>query len=100
VAKISDVTCQIDKLSIHIVGEATKHNWLDSILAPLLSGMIKHRLAGTIEDYLRKKLEHINDQINRFFSSRPTEHLLIKMDQAMKQAYHQLESKQHTAWVI
>jgi len=89
-AKLTDVTCHIDKLHIHIVGEATKHSWLDAVLAPILSGMIKNKLARTIEDYLKAKLETINCEINQFFYSKPTEQLLLKMDQAMKEAYHQL----------
>jgi hypothetical protein len=92
VSHITAVDCEIDKLNIHIGGE-TKHKWLDSFLAPLLSGMLKNKIAGYMEEYLKSKLEHINEQINQFLWSKPTEHLLIKMDQAMKIAYHQMEKK-------
>jgi hypothetical protein len=90
VAKLMDVLCEIDKLNIHIVGEATKHSWFDKAAAPLVSGIIKNRLESTIEDYLKAKLELINSDINEFFLSKPTEKMVMKMDQAMKQAYHKL----------
>jgi len=93
VARLSDVTCHIDKLNIHIVGEATKHNILDTMMAPIISGILKSRISQMIEDYLRVKLETLNDKINEFFASQPTRQLTMKADQALKQAYQKAQAK-------
>jgi len=94
VAEISRVNCIIDKLSIHIVGEATKHEYLDAILAPLFSSMIKNKIASTLEEYLRCRLLDANKNLNEWFASRPAYHLKVKADQALKENYQKIQLQQ------
>jgi len=93
VARLSDVTCHIDKLNIHIIGEATKHNILDAMIAPIVAGMLKNKISNMLQDYMEVKLEEINLKINRFLASHPGERLTMKADQALKQAYQQAQAK-------
>jgi len=93
-AYLSRVECTIDKLNIHIIGEATKHDWLDTIMAPLLSNMIKNKIANTLEEYLKGKLNDANIKLNEWFSSRPAYQLKLKADQAMKETYQKSKIQQ------
>jgi flagellin-specific chaperone FliS len=83
VATLEDASCEIDGLNIRIVGEATKHEILDTLLAPFVAGVLKNKLAKVIEEYLRTQLGSINEQLNAFFASRPTQMLKEKASQAM-----------------
>jgi len=86
-ATLSEVKCHIDKLELHIVGEKTKHDILDAILAPLVASNIKNKISGSIEDYLFRKLSEFNNQINQFLKSRPVDTLQEKANVAMQEAY-------------
>jgi hypothetical protein len=90
VAELSEVKCQIDKITIHIVGEATKHNILDAIMAPLMSSVIKNKMSELIEDYLRAKLNNVTDSINEFFASRPTERLKERAEEMIQSSIEQM----------
>jgi hypothetical protein len=94
VAILSLVECTIDKLNIHIVGEATKHDWLDAILAPLISSRIKKSIASTLEDYFKDKLNDANDRLNEWLSSRPWYQAKLKADEKLKEAYKSLQQEQ------
>jgi hypothetical protein len=87
VASLAEVKCHIDKLELHIVGEKTKHDILDAILAPLVAKNIKNKISSSIEDYLLRKLSEFNDQINQFLRSRPVDTLQEKANVAMQEAY-------------
>jgi len=91
VATLSEVKCIIDKLAIRIIGEATKHEWLDTILAPLISNMLKNKLSTVIEDYLSQRFLELNTQLNEFLRSSPTYQLKLKADKAMKQGFQQTQ---------
>jgi len=93
-AEISQVKCLIDKLQIHLVGEATKHEWLDTLLLPIFSGMIKNKIASTIEDYMKAKLNEANLQLNEWFASRPTYLLKQKANEALKESYQKIRAQQ------
>jgi hypothetical protein len=90
VAELSEVKCQIDKITIHIVGEATKHNILDAIMAPLMSSVIKNKMSELIEDYLRAKLNNVTVSINDFFASRPTERLKERAEEMIQSSIEQM----------
>jgi len=94
IAQISEVKCTIDKLNIHIVGEATKHDWLDTLLLPIFSGMIKNKISNTLEEYLRSKLNEANTNLNDWFASRPAHLLKQKADQALKETYQKIQFQQ------
>jgi len=94
IAQISEVKCTIDKLNIHIVGEATKHDWLDTLLLPIFSGMIKNKISNTLEEYLRSKLNEVNTNLNEWFASRPAHLLKQKADQALKETYQKIQFQQ------
>jgi len=94
VAEISEVKCNIDKLDIHIVGEATKHEWLDVLLLPMFSGMIKNKISSTLETYIKSRLYEANANLNSWFVSRPTELLKQKADQALKETYQKIQLQQ------
>jgi hypothetical protein len=87
VASLTEVKCYIDKLELHIVGEKTKHDILDAILAPLVAKNIKNKISSSIEDYLFRKLSEFNNQINQFLRSRPVDTLQEKANAAMQEAY-------------
>jgi len=86
-ATLSEITCYIDKLELHIVGEKTKHEILDAFLAPFFAKNIKDRIAQGIEDYLREKLTLVNDKLNEFLQSRPLEKLQEKENAFMQEQY-------------
>jgi len=90
-ATLSDITCHIDRLDLHIVGEQTKHDILDKMFAPIFSKNIKNKISSSIEDYLRSKLKEVNDKVNSFFESKPTERLTEKANEALQEQYKKLQ---------
>jgi hypothetical protein len=88
-AVLSEVKCEIDKLNIHVNKEATKHDILDAIMAPIISSSIKSRISEMIEDYLKLKLNERNAEINQWLHSpSTTSQWKEKADLALKQAFH------------
>jgi len=87
IASLEEVSCSIDSLNIRIVGEATKHEILDTLLAPLVAGLLKSKLSNVIEEYLQTQLSKINESLNTFFASRPTQQLKEKANQAMTDTF-------------
>jgi hypothetical protein len=97
VATLTDVTVHIDKLDLHIVGEKTKHDVLDRMLAPFVSKNIKDRVSSSLEDYLRSKLNEANKQLNSVLQSSPVDTLKEKANEAMQEGYQRLQEKSVTA---
>lgn len=90
-ASLSQVTVYIDKIDLHIVGEKTKHDILDKMMAPLLQSQLKHRMAQSLEEYLKNKLGEMNTQLNKFLQSSPIDKLQDKANQAMQEGYKQMQ---------
>jgi len=86
-ATLSEITCYIDKLELHIVGEKTKHELLDAFLAPFYARTIKEKIAEGIEDFLREKLNLANEKVNEFLQSRPLEKLQEKENAFIQEQY-------------
>jgi len=93
-AYLSHIKCEIDKLHIRIIGEATKHELLDTIMAPLISSLIKNKIANIVEDYLKSKLGEANNNLNEWFASRPTYQLKAKADEVIKESYKNIQQRQ------
>jgi len=91
VASLAECSCTIDSLSIRIVGEATKHEFLDTLMAPLVAGLLKNKIAGFIEETLNQQLGNINEQLNQFFASRPTQQLKEKANQVLMDTFQQYQ---------
>jgi len=94
ISELSKVKFEIDKLHIRIIGEATKHDILDTIMAPLFSNIIKKKLSSILEGYLEVKLEEINKTINEWFASRPLHKLEEKADQVLKETFKNFQENQ------
>jgi len=91
VATLSQVECVIDSLSIRIVGEETKHEILDTLLAPLMASLLKSKIASMIQDYLTSQLNAVNQQLNDFFASRPIESVVQKGNVALQEAFQKFQ---------
>jgi len=87
-AILTEVKCDIDKLNIHVNTEVTKHDILDTIMAPIVSSSLKSRIADMIEGYIRDKLNETNNDINQWLHTPSTSsQWKMKADQALKQAF-------------
>jgi hypothetical protein len=93
VAKLAEVKCTIDKLDWHISGKETHHDILDKMLLPFVSGAIKNKVSGSIEDLLRTKLGEVNARVNEFFQSKPLETLKDKTNEAMQQQFQKFQQE-------
>jgi len=91
VARLSEVNCTIDKLEFHISGKETHHDVLDKLMLPFVSGAIKNKVSGSIEDLLKAKLGEVNARLNEFFQSRPIETLKEKTNDAMQQQFKKFQ---------
>jgi len=91
IARLAEVSCHIDKLDLHVIGEKTHHDILDKMLIPFVSGTIKNKLSGTIEDLLRTKLADVNDKLNELLQSKPLETLKEKTNESLQQGFEKLQ---------
>jgi len=67
---IDSVTCDIDKLFVHIIGKETKHNIMDKMAVSLMRNTIKKRLQLAIEQALYNNIHSFNDQLNLFLAKK------------------------------
>jgi len=91
VATLVQVDCSIDSLTIRIIGEETKHEILDTLLAPLMANMLKSKIASMIQEYLSTQLNSVNQQLNDFFASRPLEKMAEKGNVAFQEAFKKFQ---------
>jgi len=90
-ARLAMTKCNIDSMDINVDGEKTKHNILDTLLAPLVSGIIKTRIANGIEDYITSQMEGVNQAVNTFFSIRPMESLTDRANDALQYGFEKMQ---------
>lgn len=88
-ATLKEVKCHIDRLEISVLGEYTKHEFLDWLLAPLFAKSIKNRISSGIEDYLQKVLLPYNQGLNELLRTKMMEGMHEKANVALKEAYKQ-----------
>jgi len=91
VAELKDVTCDIDKLQIKIVGKKTHHEILDKMMLPFFRPTIKNKIANTIEDLLRNRLLDMNSKINEFFQSNPLEAMTEKTNEVLQEGFKKIQ---------
>jgi hypothetical protein len=94
VATLEEVKCEIDRLEIDISGEKTHHGTLDKMLLPFFIPTIKSKISSSIEDLLKDKLLSLNNQINDFFLSRPTETLREKANDLLEEGVRKMREQQ------
>jgi hypothetical protein len=99
VATLTDVTVYIDKLDLHIIGERTKHDVLDKMLAPFVARNIKDKISASLEDYLRSKLNDVNRQLNSLLQSSPVETLKERANESLQEGYQKLQEQRSVSAV-
>jgi len=97
VASLEEVSCTIDGISIKIVGEATKHEILDTLFAPLVAGILKNKIANAIEQYLKTQLGGLNNNLNQIFASRPTQQLKRKASEMLGETFNRISDSVKSA---
>jgi len=79
------VKCVIDKMDIKI--RDAKHDVLDRIATTLFIGQIKQSVAQAVVNNLVNSLQPLNDQMNRWFASRPITTMMENANKQMKEQF-------------
>jgi len=79
------VKCVIDKMDIRI--RDAKHEILDKIATTLFIGQIKQSVAQAVVNNLVTSLQPLNDQMNKWFATRPVNTLMRNANERMKQQF-------------
>jgi len=70
-ASLCELKCNFDKLNIHILDE--KYELFDTVLAPLISNMIKSKICSSIEESLKTTLQQLHSQFDKLLISHATD---------------------------
>jgi len=79
------VKCVIDKMDIRI--RDAKHDVLDKIATTLFIGQIKQSVAQAVVNNLVNSLQPLNDQMNKWFATRPVNTLMSNANERMKEQF-------------
>jgi len=79
------IKCVIDKMDIKI--RDAKHDILDKIATTLFAGQIKQSIAQAVVNNLVNSLQPLNDQMNKWFASRPVTTMVENANLRMKEQF-------------
>jgi len=82
-ALVSTTNVQIDKITLNIDKKQTKHDFIDSMLAPVMAGVMTTKLQKSLQDFMESRLQQLCNQLNSWFESKPFESMQHKGNQVL-----------------
>jgi len=70
---VSNCNVEVDKITLNIDKDKTKHDIIDFLLAPIYERVMTRKLQSSLEDFLSSRLREICSQLNSWFDSHPAE---------------------------